>query len=489
MSFSLRLRQHARYRPHQAAIIDPARGLSFLQLDRMVDYSCHALRAKGIERGQVVGLCLQDRAEYLIIVLAMSRVGAVVLPLDPRWTIAETQRVCASFGVHRVLCDTGHGDAAWITLADADFGESAVPYDDLAVGLDSPMLLSLSSGTTGTPKGPLVTQGKFISRFMTYWIDLGLSAQDRFLTATPLYFGGGRGFALAMIYAGGTALLMCPPWQPNEFSAFVRQHQATATFLVPTLLTRLLAIAKPGELLLPSIKVLISSGAALHSAEQHEVCQRLSPNLYQYYSSTEGGGCTLLYPSELEAHPDSVGRPCFGVEVQVVDAAHQALPPGQIGRIRYRSDASADHYYKADGSAAFHDGYFYPGDLGEFDAEGYLRLRGRSKDMIIRGGVNIYPADIEAVLKQREEVRDAIAVAVPSREFGEDIAVAVVLHGPLDAAALKTHCAANLARYKVPRYFFDFPVLPTAGVGKIDRRAVSALVTARLAAGVGAAAS
>ena len=481
MTLSLRLRQHARNRPRKAAIVEPTRSIDYAQLDRMVDFSCHALRAKGIERGQLVGLSLRDRAEYLVLLLAMSRLGAVVLPLDLRWTNAETQGVCDNFGASRVLCDRASGDSSWTPLHDSEFGESAEAYDDPEVGLHSPMLLSLSSGTTGLPKGPRVSQGKFIERFMIYWIDLGLNAADRFVTATPLYFGGGRGFALAMIYAGGSSLLLCPPYKPEEFVEFVNRQQATSTFLVPTLLARLLAIAKDGEMQLPSMRVLISSGAVLYAAEQREIRRKISPNLYQYYSSTEGGGCTLLTPGAFEGHADSVGQPCFGVDVQVVDENHQALPAGRVGRLRYRSAASADHYYKGDESAAFHDGYFYPGDLGEFDADGFLYLRGRSKDMIIRGGVNIYPSDIEAVVRQHPSVIEATVVGVASKEYGEDLAVAAVTHGPLDVEALRAHCVAVLARYKVPRYFLQFDELPKAGVGKIDKQAVAAAVANRLA--------
>lgn len=485
MTLSLRLRQHARYRPAKEAIVEPGRSIDYRTLDRMVDYTAHALVAKGVARGLLAGLSLRDRAEYLIVLLAMARIGAVVLPLDPRWTPAETKGVAENFGAGMILTDRDDGDLSWTTLGDSDFGESDSAYDDPAVDLDTPFLLSLSSGTTGMPKGPRVSQGKFMDRFMVYWLDLKLSGQDRFVTATPLYFGGGRGFALAMLYAGGTALLLCPPYKPEELAAFVTEQRGTAMFLVPTLLTRMVGAAKEGELLFPGLDVLISSGSALYPAEARAVRKTLTPNLYQYYSSTEGGGCTTLTAEAFDAHPESVGQPCFGVDVEIVDEDHRPLLPGQIGRLRYRSAASADHYYKGDESAAFHDGFFYPGDLGEFDAEGYLYLRGRSKDMIIRGGVNIYPADIEAVVLEHPGVIEAAVVGVPSPEFGEDIAVAAVTRDAAAEESIRAHCAARLAKYKVPRFVLRFDDLPKAGVGKIDKKAVAALVAERLADGGG----
>lgn len=473
MTFSERLRQHARYRPGKQAIVEPNRSIDYRTLDRMVDHTAHALAAKGAIRDRLVGLSLSDRAEHLIVLLAMTRIGAVIVPLDPRWTAAETAGVAGNFGADLILTDRADADPAWTVLTDADFGESDAPYDDPEVGLDTAMLLSLSSGTTGMPKGPLVSQGKFIDRFMVYWLDLKLSGQDRFVTATPLYFGGGRGFALAMLWAGGTALLLCPPYQPADLVAFVAEQRGTAMFLVPTLLSRMVEAATPGCLSFPTIDVLISSGSALYPSVAQAVREKLSPNLYQYYSSTEGGGCTVLAPEALAAHPESVGQPCCGVEVEVVDDAHRALPAGATGRLRYRSAASADHYYRGEAGDTFRDGFFYPGDLGAFDAEGFLYLRGRSKDMIIRGGVNIYPGDIEAVLLRHDDVIEAAVVGVPSPDFGEEIAAAVVLRADADCDALRRHCAGVLAKYKVPRFILPFADLPKTSLGKIDKKALA----------------
>ena len=473
MTLSLRLRQHARFAPTKPAIVERDRSIDYRTLDRMVDFTCARLLDQAIARGMLVGLTMRDGAVYLVVVLALARIGAILLPLDPRWTDAETAHVAHNFGAERILGDSaGTGDDR-ILLDAGFFGESDTPHDDPQVTLDSPLLLSLSSGTTGMPKGPLVSQGKFIDRFMVYWIDLRLSAHDRFLTATPLYFGGGRGFALAMLYAGGTALLFCPPYAPQDVVEFARRERATAAFLVPTLLNRLLKIdAEPGWLL-PDLDVLISSGSALYPAEHRAIRDRVCARLYQYYSSTEGGGCTLLTPEAFDDHPGSVGQPCFGVEVEIVDAAHKPLPPENVGQIRYRSAASADHYYRVDGAAAFRDGFFYPGDLGEFDSDGFLYLRGRAKDMVIRGGVNIYPADVETVLLELAGVSAAAVFGVPSTEFGEDIAAAVVMAN-FDGDLLARHCAARLASFKVPRYFMDFGELPTKGVGKVDKAALVA---------------
>lgn len=467
MTIPAMLRRHARQRPQKLALIDRDREFSYRQLDRMVDHGCHALAKAGFGHGDLIGLALEDRAEHLVMILALGRIGATLLPLDPRWAAHEIEGVANNFGAKAILSDTIADRAGWVRVTDDWYGESDRPYEDDRVDADTPMLLSLSSGTTGMPKGPRVSHGKFIARFTLFWLDFGLSSRDRFVTATPIYFGGGRAFALAMIYAGGTAVLFCPPFKSQELIDYVARVKGTAAFLVPTMLRRLLT-EKHERIAFPTLRALISSGSAIYASEQAQVREQLSPNLFQYYSSTEGGGCTVLGPDAFLAHPDSVGQPCFGVDVEVVDAEHRPLPAGEIGRLRYRSAASADSYYKGDGSAAFHDGWFYPGDLGTFDADGFLYLRGRSKDMIIRGGVNIYPNDIEAVLLEIEGVREAAVVGAPSTEFGEEVAAFLVAPG-LDEDNVRAVCAEKLARYKRPKLIRFVDDLPKTGVGKVDK--------------------
>jgi acyl-CoA synthetase (AMP-forming)/AMP-acid ligase II len=467
------LRIHARQRPQKIAIIDRERTFTYAVLDRMIDYVAHRLVREGLGYGDLVGVALNDRAEHLVMLVALGRIGAIVLPLDARWPPGDIADVARKFGAVRVLHESTHGENGWQRIDGGWFGESDNPYEEPRVTLDTPMVLSLSSGTTGTPKGPRTSHGKFIARFTLFWMDFGLSGRDVFLTATPLYFGGGRAFALAMLYAGGTSALFCPPYKPQDLVNYAERIGATATFLVPTLLRRLAALE--GEtLLLPTIRTLISSGAAIYPQELQAVRARVSPYVFQYYSSTEGGGCSVLTPEMFEGHSDSIGQPCFGVEVEVVDAEHRPVAAGEIGRLRYRSDASAQDYYRGEDSSAFHDGWFYPGDLGSIDNEGFLFLRGRIKDIIIRGGVNIYPGDIEAVLTGLDGVADAAVIGVPSPEFGEAICAFVVAPGVAEDD-LRTGCAEHLARYKVPSLFRFVGELPRSGIGKVDKAALLSL--------------
>ena len=398
--------------------------------------------------------------------------------MDHRWSDGEKRSVAGHFAARWCILEAGdtaalggilRPDAAW-------YAESPRPWIDPEVTGDSPLLVSLSSGTTGVPKGPRVTHRQFTHRFAVYWIDLGFSAQERFVSATPLYYGGGRGFALAMLTVGASVHMLPPPYDPAALLDYVARERGTAMFLVPTLLRRLLRASPDGQGL-PTLRRLVSSGSVLYPEERQAIRQRLTPQLFEFYSSTEGGGVSVLGPSEFERHPDSVGRTCFNVEVQIVDDQHTELPRGSVGRLRYRSPASARGYWRGDDTEAFRDGWFYPGDLALMNDDGYLYLKGRIKDVIIRGGVKIYPVDIENILLATPGVLEAAVAGVPAGELGEEIVAFVAAAPGVVAEDLAARCGAVLAPYKVPHEFVFRTSLPKNTLGKILKHELIASFT------------
>jgi acyl-CoA synthetase (AMP-forming)/AMP-acid ligase II len=461
-------RLHARLRGRKPAIREGGRTLDYAGFDRMLNSAAASLRDFGVRRGDIVGVSLRDRAEHLAVLFALARMGAVVLPMDWRWTAPERSAVTERYGPRFVLAEElpPQAPAGWIAPPPQWFAGTDEVYADAEVTRDSPYLLSLSSGTTGVPKGPCVTQQQYENRFMAYWINLTMNAHDRFVLSTPLYHGGGRGFAMATLFAGATVCLFPPPYSPRELAAHVAAERGTSIFLVPTLLRRLLDERFDG-LAFPTLKKLISSGSALYREERVAVRERLTPNLFEIYSSTEGGAATIMGPEDMERAPESVGRPAFRVDLEIVDDQHRSLPAGEVGRLRYRSPASPRGYFIGDSSDAFRDGWFYPGDLASLDEDGFLYLKGRIKDMIIRGGVNIFPGDVEKVLLECEAVSDAAVVGAPSREFGEELAAFVVSTVGITREALLEHCRTRLAPYKVPRIVHFMEALPRNSSGKV----------------------
>lgn len=465
---------HARQRPTKTAIIHGARRLDFREVNERVEHAARALHEAGVMPGDIVGVALRDTPEHLIMLYAVARAGGAVLPIDCRWLPQEKQRVAVHFQPRWVLVEPGEAiegianvevDSDWWLRAAQARAPEAWPDGDRG------FCLSLSSGTTGRPKGPMLTHAQFMSRFFTHYADLGLGSRETYLNATPLYFGGGRAFSVSTLYVGGTVVLFSPPHTPQSLSDEVARTQTTVTFLVPTMIRRLLAAAPEVVQPMARLSTLISSGAPLTGEERTQIRQRLCENFIEYYSSTEGGGVSVLSAEDQRAHGTSVGRAVFGVCIEVVSDQHAALPVGSVGRIRYRGPAVVNGFYNDPEAAkeAFLDGWFYPGDLGMLNEEGYLFLRGRAKDMIIRGGVNIYPLEVETVLLNHPGVAEVAVIGAPSIEFDEEVAAFVKLKPgqALDADAIRAHCKANLAPYKLPRHVFFVDEFTLNSSGKI----------------------
>jgi acyl-CoA synthetase (AMP-forming)/AMP-acid ligase II len=474
---------HARARPDHPAIIHGAERLHHAGFARQVRQTAAHLLALGLQPGAIVGLCLPDDIAHVVLIYALARAGIVMLPMDCRWTIVEQTNVAVHFGASAVLAPAAQAPIGDVTLIAVDAAWHAAVAQapaDLAFSSDgeAPLLLSLSSGTTGRPKGPMIAHRHMLRRFWTHWINLGLNSQDRYICATPLYFGGGRTFTLSVLFSGGTVILLPPPHQPADLLAEMARHDATSLFLVPTQIRRLLELPAAETAPLRRLNLLLSSGSALHPAERSAIRATLCPRFFEYYASTEGGGVSLLTPEDQVMYADSVGRPIFAVDVEVVDDSDMPLPPGQIGALRYRGPGVADGFHNDPEASreAFRHGWFYPGDLGEIDARGYVFLRGRRKDMIIRGGVNIYPGEIEAVLTSHPSVRDAAALGRPSARLGEEVAVFVVVQAPVPAEALIAWCRERLAPYKVPVHIVFIAALPRNSSGKVLKLELAALL-------------
>ena len=470
------LSNHARRRPNHPAIITDSSTISYRELDVEVRRVAACLRNLGVRRETVVGVCLRDSSDHLVALYALAALGAVILPLDWRWTASEKQRIATFFNASLTLCEPADPVADDIPACPVDSRWRAQvaksdPIEGTEQGEQLPFLISLSSGTTGVPKGPLINQQHQFSRFMIYIVSLGFNEEDVHLSVLPLYFGGGRGFAMCALFCGATVRLFPPPFDASTLVAQVRHLRPTITLVVPTIIRQLLAIAEADSPLFGSLRVVASTGAVLHPDERAAALRDISPRLVNFYGSTEGGGLSLLRPEHQGQAAHSVGRPVFGTDVEIVNETDQPLAINEIGRIRYRGPGVAPSFYlnPQASAAAFKDGWFYPGDLGRIDREGFLYIAGRAKDMIIRGGVNIYPEEIEQVLCLLDAVSDAAVVGWPARTRGEEVAAFVVARGDIDEATILVHCREQLAPYKVPKAVFFIDELPRSSIGKVRK--------------------
>lgn len=474
MNLASIIERHADSHGDKTAIEFRDERISYLGLWHHIQGYAARLHEHGIRAGDRVGLALKDHPCHLMLHYALARLGAVLLPVDQRWTLAEKTRAADAFNAKLLVmeadadippgCETLTFDKNW---AGTDPGRLP-PMTDHA---DLPLLISLSSGTTGKPKGALVTHEQMHQRFIGQWVTIGFNSHDRFLGLTPLFFGAGRSFGMAFLAAGATVVLDPPPHEPHELVTATNESRASVTFLVPTQLRRLIPLHNDG-LLLPGLHKLLVSGAALYPHEIREIREKVNPGLIGYYASSEGGGISVLNTDEFDDYSHTAGRAIFRTEVQVVDKLDIQVKTGETGRLRYRGPGVARHFIDSDGTEETRSdkSWFYPGDLAAKLESGHIVLRGRDKDVINRGGVNIYPAEVEAVLVQLSGVKEVAVIGEPSEKFGETVTAFIAADEAINEDALDKHCRSRLAPYKIPSRYVVAGELPKTSSGKLNKK-------------------
>lgn len=485
MNIADAIRDHARRRPMHPAVVYRGDGTDYATLDRRVDAAVALLRKWGIRGGDHVAIALDERPEHLIFLFGAARLGAVFVPIDCRWTLGEKQRVGARFRAKLILLNPGdswNDDMPAVHIGDDWNSAKVVPHaSEMAnAEVNLPLAVYLTSGTTGKPKGPLLTHANLHARFLIYRNSLQLNENDRFACVTPLYFSASRGFAMCALHAGATVVLLPPPMAAGDLIDAINRTGCTSASMVPTLIRRMIGECKVENPCLPGLRTLISTGATLNSQEHDQALHALSPNLFSFYGSSEGGGVAVLRPDHPSSKAGSAGAIISGTEVRIVDESGKNVAPNEVGRICYRSAATATGFYEdaEETARTFRDGWFFPGDLGRIDSEGFVWISGREKDMIIRGGANIYPEEIERVLRAHPDVADAAVVGAPSPEFGEEIVAYVSLRKNVADGELLDWCRRELAPYKLPRRIQRLADLPKTAFGKVDKLALKARAAA-----------
>ena len=484
MNLSDILRNHARRRPEHPAVVSRDRQISYSEFDRGVDTVARFLAEAGIRQGDIVGVALKDTPEHMAVLFGIARIGAIILPVDRRWTAGEKKRTIEHFQASLILIDEGdtipQGNVPTRMLGLSLFDGPNVKNQVVeAAGSNLPLVLSLSSGTTGQPKGPLLTHENFFARFLIYYVSLTLNEHDRFACSSPLYFSGSRGFSMCIIYAGATLVLLPPPVSPAVLIREINDYRCTSAFIVPTMLRRLMSEREEDTPCFPDMRVLISTGSALFADDREKALRKVSANILNFYGSAEGGGVSVLGPGHAPEERTSAGAIVFGSNVRIVDEDYNEVPRGVIGRISYKSGGTATSFFNDPEASktAFRDGWYLPGDLGYVSQRGFVFITGREKDLIIRAGVNIYPNEIESALLSHPEIDEAAVVGMPSEELGEEILAFVVSDREFSQSELREHCAKHLASYKIPKLFRFITDVPRTSVGKIDKNRLSASLT------------
>ena len=299
-----------------------------------------------------------------------------------------------------------------------------------------------------------------------------MASNDRGLLASPIYFNAGRSFTLGIIYYGGTMFLH-ERFDAKEILKTIQREKITYMGAVPTMCERMLQVQGIENYDTSSLRCLAITGGKVHPSVLEDLRHKITPNIYRTYASTDSGQMAISKPGDMDSKPNAAGRPVWCAELRIVDGNNNPLPVNEVGEIVCQSPLATHGYYKNPEatSASFRDGWFYTGDLGYFDEEGYLFVVGRKKEMVKSDGISIYPLEIESVLYGHPDVLEAAVIGVPDLQWGEALKAVVVLRdgAKATAAELQLFCKERLSSYKVPKSIDFVSSLPHTEIGKVNK--------------------
>jgi fatty-acyl-CoA synthase len=507
-------RVHAASWPDREALVGlDAQGArvrrSYREVDARMDALARALRRRGLGKGDAAVLLLHNRPEFIEAQVAMGRLGGSAVSASYRSTAAELRYLVEHSGARAVFADAdvlptvrealpdlpalapervvvvgaaGDGpfagfDALLAEGARAD-GEDDAP---LAGGDEESAVVIYTSGTTGKPKGAVRRFSReTTAAVLGFLAETPIQAGDRHLVVCPLYHSTAFGFVGFNFVVGGTTVIL-PRFEPEAFLQWVERERITTTALVPTMLHRLLQL--PDRTLerydTSTLRGVFSGGAPLSGTLARRFIERFGPVLYNFYGATETGINTIATPAELLRAPGTIGHVVPGNEIRLLDEEGREVAPGQTGELWVKNDMLVAGYHRDDAATrdAMRDGFFSVGDLAHVDGDGLLHIDGRKRDMIISGGVNVYPAEVEEVLHAHPAVAEAAVVGRADEEWGERVLAFVALRPGAVATAedLIAHCRRALAGPKVPREVRFLEELPKNPTGKVLKRELRAL--------------
>ena len=452
------------------------RALTFGEIDARANRMAHALTARGLARGDRLCVHLANRIEFLDLFLACVRLGVIMVPVNVLYREREIAHIVADAEPRLSLTSAEHlgmfaGPVVDVETIAREAGAERSDRVRLTIDGDEPAALVYTSGTTGRSKGATLTHNNFAANATTLVSCWRITSDDRYLAVLPLFHVHGLGNGVCSWLVSGCRMRLVERFEAARAVALFDEFTPTLFFAVPTIYVRLLELPADAARRIGSHARLFVSGSAPLPATVHESFrERFGHTILERYGMSE----TLMLisnPYEGERRPGTVGFPLPGVSVRL--AAPDGGPPveGETAQVLVRGPNVFSGYWRnPDATAAAFDGpWFRTGDLADRSPDGYYTLRGRMSDLIISGGFNLYPREIEELLLEQPGIREAAVVGVPDERRGEVPVAYVVTDGPVDAELLRAACANSLASFKVPRGFVQVEALPRNALGKVQK--------------------
>ncbi|HEY9282631.1 MAG TPA: long-chain-fatty-acid--CoA ligase [Pyrinomonadaceae bacterium] len=481
--------------PEKTFLISEADGRrwTYREFDRAVNRAANLLAARGAGRGDVVSLLLPNGPEYVIGYFACFKLGALAGPVNSLLKPEEIAYVVGNSEARTLLYGAEFAGAVAAARAELpllenliEFGDESITREfadepdeswrDRALARDDESIIIYTSGTTGRPKGCLLTHANLLAnaRQISTW--LGFTERDRLLTVMPLFHMNAVAVTTASALHAGGSTVVAPRFSASRFWQTVSDHGVTSFGSVATMLSMLLAKypdGVPADLKINQLRFAMCGSAPVPAEVMRRFEEAFGCPVVEGYGLSESTCRSTFNPPDARRRPGSCGLP-IGNEMKVFDEDDNEVPDGERGEIVLRGENVFKGYFKNDEATrrAFRSGWFHTGDVGFRDADGFFHIVDRKSDMIIRGGENIYPREIDEVLYQHPAVAAAAAVGVPDELYGEEVAAFVTLKEGRAATAeeLIAHCRARLADFKCPKTVCFLPELPKGPTGKVLKR-------------------
>src|SRR5215469_16166085 len=484
----------ARRQPDAPAVTDDNSAWSYREFAHRISGIAGGLAGRGLERGDRVVLCMENCAEFLEMMFACWTAGLCAVPVNARLHVREVEHIARDSGARLLVAtpNLAHGLASLqqsvetlspiISTRSGEYTglrEQGAPVRPVDTAATDRAWLFYTSGTTGRPKGAVLSHRNLLFMSHCYYADIdALDERDTNLHPGPLSHGAGL-YALPHLLRGGHQVVL-PHFEVDAILDALMQHSRVSMFAAPTMLTRLVDARAVAAADLSNLRTIFYGGGPMYVADLERALLLFGPRLYQLYG--QGESPMTITGLGKRVHADrtypcwrdrigSCGVPRTGVLVKVVDDCDHELPTGEIGEVVTRSDCVMEGYWNnpAATEQTLRGGWLHTGDLGSFDDEGFLTLRDRSKDMIISGGSNIYPREIEEVLLRHPDLVEVSIVGRQHPEWGEEVVAFVVPRPGVEVApeALDQLCLDHIARFKRPREYRLVDALPKNNYGKV----------------------
>ena len=449
------------------AIVFRGETTTYAEFAEHTESLANALRAQGITKGARVAYLGDNHPAFLESLFAVASLGAIFVPLNTRLADPELEYCLADSGASLLLGDRAVGDVRFGVTAQGEPG-----YVDELVGLDDPAVILYTSGTTGRPKGAVLTHGNLTWNAINVLVDYDVTSSDIAIMISPLFHAASLGMGALPAMLKGACILLEPAFDPGRALELIESNRATWISGVPTTYQLIAEHPSWASRDISSLRILTCGGSPV-PLRVLEAYEARGLSFTGGYGMTETSpGATSLQPGRSRDRAGSAGLPHFFTDVRVVDESGGLAKPGEIGEIQVAGPNVVGGYWnRPDDNSFADDGWFRSGDLGSTDDEGFLFIADRLKDMIITGGENIYPVEVEQLILELDAVSAVAVIGVPDEKWGEVPRAIVTLRpgATLTLDAVRAHLEGRLARYKLPRSLVVVDELPRTASGKIRK--------------------